>query len=169
MILFCLSRILEFANCTTSWFHISNSISIFSNFIPFLFLSFRVVHKNCLSLLICVAWKSRRCNIRKHFVFWKRDKGWKEERGSNHKVLGKKGQRFWRKNGHEFSSNGYRALPFSFRPSPVWFARAISTSGLSQFLRGSRYLQRRAFRADTECNSGIYPGQCVCVSRVTRK
>lgn len=91
MILFCLSRILEFANCTTSWFHISNSISIFSNFIPFLFLSFRVVRKNCSSLLIRVAWKSQRCNIRKHFVFRKRDKGWKEERGSNHKVLGKKG------------------------------------------------------------------------------
>lgn len=95
--------------------------------------------------------------------FEKETKGEKKKEGAIIKCWGKKGQRFWRKNGHEFSSNGYRALPFSFRPSPVWFARAISTSGLSQFLRGSRYLQRRAFRADTECNSGIYPGQCVCV------
>lgn len=100
--------------------------------------------------------------------FEKETKGEKKKEGAIIKCWGKKGQRFWRKNGHEFSSNGYPALPFSFRPSPVWFARAISTSGLSQFLRGSRYLQRRAFRADTECNSGIYPGQCVCVSAALR-
>lgn len=179
LILLCLSReILEFANYTISWYIRKFNLKKRTNFIPFLFLSF---HNHLYTLYIkivqvlstSIIWKSWRysrtifANVSPFEKETKSEKR-KEER-SNHKVLGKNGQRFWRKNDHEFSSNGYRArpLPFSFRPSSVWFAHAISTSGLSQFLRGSRYLQWRAFRAGPECNENIRVS--VYVIRVTRK